>query len=96
MSKNPDILAIYEKGKTLSTGIAVNISEIFSPYFLTCVNLGQDLPIFFMPIRIRINVGIKTEIRIRIGIKTMPIHNTAAPCHPFEFGSNIGPKTKLR
>jgi hypothetical protein len=26
----------------------------------------------------------------------MPIHNTAAPCHPFEFGSNIGPKTKLR
>jgi hypothetical protein len=60
-----------EKNKTVTTRTVVNKSKKNDSYFPTCVKLGLGSVFGF---------GIKMEIWIviRIGIKTMPIHNTAA------------------
>jgi hypothetical protein len=59
-----------EKNKTVTTRTVVNKSKKNDSYFPTCLKLGLGSVFGF---------GIKMEIWIviRIGIKTMPIHNTA-------------------
>jgi hypothetical protein len=46
--------------------------------------IRMRIGIVLMPIRIRIRIGIKMEIRILIGMITMPINNTVF-YNPFNF-----------
>ncbi len=56
------------KDETILTGTAVNKMHKSKRIYNMCQTWDQN--------RIRVWIGIKTESRIRIGIKTLPIHNT--------------------